>query len=55
MTYYREKYATPPDAFPNATALSEGSISLPVGPHVDQDDVRYIADRIRFHINDVNS
>jgi dTDP-4-amino-4,6-dideoxygalactose transaminase len=45
MTYYREKYGYDPDAFPNATAISDCGIALPVGPHLQPDDMEYIADR----------
>lgn len=42
MTYYVEKYGYRPDSFPNAAWISAASIALPVGPHLDEDDMRYI-------------
>ena len=36
MSYYREKYETPAGAFPNASRISDQSISFTVGPHVDE-------------------
>lgn len=43
MTYYRDKYGIGESAFPNALRISEHSISLPVGPHLNEDDMCYIA------------
>ncbi len=40
--FYRERYALAPDDFPVANAISERTLSLPLGPSVtdaDQDDV----------------
>ena len=40
--YYRDKYVLEPERFPVATAISERTLSLPLGPKVseaDQDDV----------------
>jgi perosamine synthetase len=41
MSYYRHKYDTWPGAFPNASRISNQSIALTVGPHVDEDDMHY--------------
>jgi perosamine synthetase len=43
MTYYREKYGYDEAAYPNATEISDRSIALPVGPHLSEDDVDYVA------------
>ncbi len=43
MSYYKEKYGWTEGSYPNAAWLSDCSIALPVGPHVDLDDVAYIA------------
>ena len=40
--YYRDKYGLTPEQFPVATAISDGTLSLPLSPKVsdaDQDDV----------------
>ena len=40
--YYRDRYGLAPEQFPVATAISEGTLSLPLSPKVsdsDQDDV----------------
>jgi len=44
--YYRDKYAPDPDAFPNAQRISEGSIALPVGPHLTVEDMAVVADSL---------
>lgn len=44
LAYYREKYGYDAQRYPAAAAISDGSIALPVGPHVSETDVDYIAD-----------
>lgn len=46
MTYYREKYGTRTGDFPVAERISRCSIALPVGPHLAEDDMSYIATAI---------
>ena len=41
MTYYRTKYATRQGQFSNASRISNHSIALTVGPHVDEEDMSY--------------
>jgi len=41
--YYRERYGYSDGDFPVAEWISSRSISLPVGPHVSEEDARYIA------------
>jgi len=43
LHYYREKYGYDRAKFPNAERISDQCIALPVGPHVDQEDMDYIA------------
>jgi dTDP-4-amino-4,6-dideoxygalactose transaminase len=52
MTYYREKYGYADDAFPVAVRISHNSIALPVGPHLEVDDMRTIAGALRTAIAD---
>lgn len=47
MTYYAEKYGYKPGAFPNAGWISDASIALPVGPHLDEEDMHYISTTIK--------
>jgi dTDP-4-amino-4,6-dideoxygalactose transaminase len=44
MAYYRGKYGYDPAAYPNAAALSDQGIALPVGPHLTGEDVAHVAD-----------
>lgn len=43
MTYYQNILHTSSADFPVANWIASGSISLPVGPHLTDDDMRYIA------------
>jgi dTDP-4-amino-4,6-dideoxygalactose transaminase len=42
LAYYREKYGEDLSRFPNAARISDQSIALPVGPHLQVEDVDYI-------------
>ncbi len=42
LTYYAEKYGYSKNTFPNAAWISAASIALPVGPHLQEDDMAYI-------------
>ncbi|MFC1590337.1 DegT/DnrJ/EryC1/StrS family aminotransferase [Candidatus Omnitrophota bacterium] len=42
FSYYKNKYKYTEDDFPVASRISDSSIALPVGPHLDQDDMKYI-------------
>jgi perosamine synthetase len=55
LSYYRNKYGYQEDAYPNATVISDYSIALPVGPHVSESDVDYIAENLRRIIKEVQS
>ena len=44
MRYYRERYGYDARRFPGASAISDGSIALPVGPHLVSDDITWIID-----------
>ncbi|MBM3632205.1 MAG: DegT/DnrJ/EryC1/StrS family aminotransferase [Alphaproteobacteria bacterium] len=43
MAYYQQKYHPNLKEYPNATAISDGSIALPVGPHLDLEDMHLLA------------
>ena len=43
MTYYKEKYGYEDGRYPNAEAISDHSIELPVGPHLQDEDLKQIA------------
>ena len=55
LTYYREKYGFAPERFPNASWISDASIALPVGPHLDEDDMAYIAATLRAAISELDA
>ena len=52
LTYYREKYGYDFAQFPVAGRISYGSIALPVGPHLDVDDMRYIVKSLKQAISE---
>lgn len=45
MTYYRTKYGYDAARFPHAEEVSDRSIALPVGPHLERADINYIAEQ----------
>jgi dTDP-4-amino-4,6-dideoxygalactose transaminase len=47
LSYYREKYGHREEEYPVAARLSAESIALPVGPHVEMEDVRRIAEALK--------
>lgn len=53
MTYYREKYGIGPEQFPIASHISNHGIAFPVGPHVDGEDMHYIAQTLKQAIIEV--
>ncbi len=50
MSYYREKYGYADRDFPNALKISSTSIALPVGPHLQEDDMIYVAEVLKDSI-----
>lgn len=46
MKYYADKYQYDLSKYPNATMISDNSIALPVGPHLQEDDMLIIADAL---------
>lgn len=43
LSYYRNKYGYDPKRFPRAEEVSDRSVALPVGPHLEAEDMDYIA------------
>jgi perosamine synthetase len=43
MSYYQEKYGYKAGDYPNAERISNQSIALPVGPHLNVDDMKTVA------------
>ncbi|WP_027720780.1 DegT/DnrJ/EryC1/StrS family aminotransferase [Maridesulfovibrio zosterae] len=53
FTYYKEKYPVTGDEFPVASAISYGSIALPVAPHLDIEDMEYIVEVVKKGLKEV--
>jgi dTDP-4-amino-4,6-dideoxygalactose transaminase len=54
MTYYKLKYGYEEKKFLNATAISDGIIALPVGPHLELSDMDYIIKAIEEVWSEMN-
>ncbi|OIQ50065.1 UDP-4-amino-4-deoxy-L-arabinose--oxoglutarate aminotransferase [Pseudodesulfovibrio hydrargyri] len=52
LTYYKDKYGMDFADFPVAQAISSG-LALPVGPHLDQDDMAYIVEALKQGLSEV--
>ncbi|MDP7066154.1 MAG: DegT/DnrJ/EryC1/StrS family aminotransferase [Acidimicrobiales bacterium] len=46
LSYYKDKYGHDLSRVPQATTISDNSIALPVGPHLDESDMEYIATQL---------
>ncbi len=53
LAYYREKYGEDLSRFPNAARISDQSIALPVGPHLETADMVYIAHELTTIVKDL--
>jgi perosamine synthetase len=53
LAWYREQYPCDLAAFPKATAISDAGLALPVGPHLNSEDVAHLASRIRHHLEEM--
>ncbi|HEX4070594.1 MAG TPA: DegT/DnrJ/EryC1/StrS family aminotransferase [Planctomycetaceae bacterium] len=53
MSYYRKKYGDSDATFPVAARISKCSIALPIGPHVEAEDIVYIAEQVKSAIAEV--
>ena len=47
LSYYRNKYGYDSVRYPAAELISDGSIALPVGPHLSSDEMALIGDGLR--------
>ena len=54
MTYYKKKYGFNPKNFINASEISDFSISIPVGPHINKKSLIYIKNNLEKIINKFN-
>lgn len=53
LNFYKKKYGYGDHTFPVAASISYGSIALPVGPHLDTEDMKYIFDSLKHSIKQV--
>ena len=53
MKYYAEKYGLHPDEYLNAGIISDGSIALPVGPHLTEEDMLSIASVLKNILGEI--
>lgn len=54
LVYYRDKYKEDLSRFPNAARIADQSIALPVGPHVGDDDMDYIAETLTTIVKELS-
>jgi dTDP-4-amino-4,6-dideoxygalactose transaminase len=54
MAYYQQKYGYNPQDFPHAEKISDRSIALPVGPHLNAEDLKYIGSTVQKVFGDFN-
>ena len=54
MTYYKKKYGFNPKNFINASEISDFSISIPVGPHINKKNLIYVKNNLEKIINKFN-
>ena len=52
--FYSERYGHDAKDFPNASRISYGSIALPVGPHLNEDDMAIVADSFMRAVQEVS-
>ncbi|MDP3183212.1 MAG: DegT/DnrJ/EryC1/StrS family aminotransferase [Desulfobaccales bacterium] len=55
MTYYRNKYGYQAAAYPQAEAISDHSIALPVGPHLKAGDLDYLLQTFKAAVKETES
>jgi len=54
LKYYRDKYGYDPSRYPNAERISDRAIALPVGPHVADEDIDYIARQFAQSLREIH-
>lgn len=54
MSYYKNKYGYDASVFPQAERISDQSIALPVGQHLNVDDMDYIVDTFTNVLKEIN-
>jgi len=46
MSFYKEKYGYEENRYRNATRISDGMLALPVGPHLNTQDMEIIGEEL---------
>jgi len=54
MSYYKSKYGYDEKNFVNAAEISDHIIALPVGPHLNLNDMDYIVQSVKELLSDIN-
>ena len=52
LKYYKNKYKLGTESYKNASVISDCSVALPVGPHLDQDHMEIIYKKLSSIINE---
>lgn len=55
MAYYKKKYGYVPGAYPNAETISDHSIALPVGPHLEEANISYMGEAFKRIVEELKS
>ena len=55
LGYYRSKYGYEAPRFTAAAEISDQSLALPVGPHIQKEDTEYMVSRLRTVLQEVHS
>lgn len=53
MKFYREKYFYDESKYKNAKKISDCSIALPIGPHIKNEDINYIYNKVASVLKEV--
>jgi dTDP-4-amino-4,6-dideoxygalactose transaminase len=54
MSFYKNKYRYNADSYAAAATISDGIIALPVGPHLNEKDMVFIADQLKNILKELN-
>lgn len=47
VKYYKTQYGLLPETFPNASKAYHQGLALPLGPHIDANDVKYVCNTVK--------
>ena len=54
MSYYKNKYGYKKNNYLNASEISDYSISIPVGPHLNRKEVIYVINNLKKELKKLN-